>query len=214
MSEIVPAILAETADMYKEQIEKVKPFANRVHIDFTDGQFTNSKTIKPSEIWWPDGWDADIHAMVQRPEEHLSMLVYLKPRMVLFHAEAEGNLPAVFVTLQQYGIKAGLVLLRPTVPANVSRLIELVDHVMVFAGELGSYGGKAHMMQLEKVRLIKKINPTVEIGWDGGISLDNAYSLVQGGVDVLNVGGAIQFADDAEAMYKDLVVEINRHGIL
>lgn len=214
MSEIVPAILAETADMYKEQIEKVKPFANRVHIDFTDGQFTNSKTIKPSEIWWPDGWDADIHAMVQRPEEHLSMLVYLKPRMVLFHAEAEGNLPAVFVTLQQYGIKAGLVLLRPTVPANVSRLIELVDHVMVFAGELGSYGGKAHMMQLEKVRLIKKINPTVEIGWDGGISLDNAYSLVQGGVDVLNVGGAIQFADDAEAIYKDLVVEINRHGIL
>lgn len=38
-------------------------------------------------------------------------------------------------------------------------------------------------MQLEKIRLIKAINPSVEIGWDGGVAVDNAYSLVQGGVD-------------------------------
>ncbi|MDO4684142.1 MAG: hypothetical protein Q4B06_00355 [Candidatus Saccharibacteria bacterium] len=214
MSEIIPAILAETPEQYQAQIEKVKPFATRLHIDFTDGEFAPHATIKPSEIWWPDGCEADVHAMVRRPEDVLSVLVHAKPRMVLFHAEAEGDLPAVFVTLQQYGIKAGLVLLRKTVPANVANLISLVDHVMIFAGELGSYGGKAHMMQLEKVRLIKKINPMVEIGWDGGVSLDNAYSLVQGGVDILNVGGAIQFADDAEMMYKNLVTEINRHGIL
>ena len=70
------------------------------------------------------------------------------------------------------------------------------------------------MMQLEKVRLIKKINPLVEIGWDGGVTIDNAYSLVQGGVDILNVGGAIQFADNSAAAYKKLVIEINRRGVL
>lgn len=214
MSEIIPAILAEDADTYRAQIEKVQDFATSVHIDITDGIFTPQSTITTSDIWWPEGWEADIHAMVQQPEQYLSALVYLKPRMVLFHAEAEGNLPSVFVTLQQYGIKAGLVLLRHTVPSNVANLIELVDHVMIFAGDLGSYGGSAHMMQLEKVRLVKKIKPTVEIGWDGGVSVDNAFTLVQGGVDVLNVGGAFQYAEDPAAVHQELLKEINRHGAI
>lgn len=214
MSEIIPAILAETPEMYQHQINNVQAFATRLHIDFTDGRFAQNQTILPRDIWWSEGIEADIHAMVQNPEEYLAELIRLKPRMILFHAESEGNLPSIFVTLQQYNIKAGLVLLRKTVPANVANLIEMVDHVMIFAGELGSYGGKAHMMQLEKVRLIKKINPLTEIGWDGGVNLDNAYSLVQGGVDILNVGGAIQFADDPADAYKKLVFEINRRGVL
>ena len=52
-----------------------------------------------------------------------------------------------------------------------------------------SFGGG--LMQLEKIRLVKMINPNVEIGWDGGVMVDNAYSLVQGGVNILNVGGTI-----------------------
>ena len=199
MSEIVPTILAENPEIYKQQMENVQVFATRLHIDFTDGNFAENQTIPLSDIWWPENVDADIHAMVQKPEDYLADLIRLRPNMVLFHAESEGNLPSVFVTLQQYGIKAGLVLLRKTVPANAAELIELVDHVMIFAGELGRYGSKAHMMQLEKVRLIKKIN---------------AYSLVQGGVDILNVGGAIQFADNSAAAYKKLVIEINRRGVL
>ena len=192
MSEIVPTILAENPEIYKQQMENVQVFATRLHIDFTDGNFAENQTIPLSDIWWPENVDADIHAMVQKPEDYLADLIRLRPNMVLFHAESEGNLPSVFVTLQQYGIKAGLVLLRKTVPANAAEL----------------------MMQLEKVRLIKKINPLVEIGWDGGVTIDNAYSLVQGGVDILNVGGAIQFADNSAAAYKKLVIEINRRGVL
>lgn len=214
MSEIVPAILAETPDEYREQIAKVRDFATRLQIDFTDGIFAEHKTVLPADIWWPETVEADIHAMVQKPEDFLADLIRLKPNMVLFHAEAEGNMPAIFATLKQYGIKSGLALLRKTVPSNVASLIESVDLVMIFAGELGHYGGKAHMMQLEKVRLIRKINPMVEIGWDGGVTLDNAYSLVQGGVDILNVGGAIQFAQDPADAYKKLVTEINRRGVL
>ena len=45
------------------------------------------------------------------------------------------------------------------------------------------------MMQLEKVRLIKAINPTVEIGWDGGANDTNARQLMEGGIDVINCGG-------------------------
>lgn len=215
MSLIAPAILAESADQYKQAIDKVQPFAERVHIDVSDGEFAPTFTVGFNELWWPEGWEVDIHAMVARPAEHLQMLVQLKPSMVIFHAEAETEqLPSVLATLKQYNIKAGVALLRPTVPASVENVIKQADHVMVFTGDLGKYGGTANLMQLEKVRLIKQINPEAEIGWDGGVNVDNAYTLTQGGVNVLNVGGAIQKSMDAETMYKQLVDEINKQGVL
>ena len=44
--------------------------------------------------------------------------------------------------------------------------------------------------------------------------VDNAYSLVQGGVDVLNVGGAIQKSSDPHAMFTKLQQEITKTGVL
>lgn len=215
MSVIAPAVLAENADQYKQTIDKIQPFANRIHVDVSDGEFAPTFTVGFNELWWPEGWEVDIHAMVARPAEHLQTLVQLKPSMVIFHAEADTEqLPSVLATLKQYNIKAGISLLRPTVPASVTNLIQQADHVMVFTGDLGKYGGTANLMQLEKVRLIKQINPEAEIGWDGGVNLDNAYTLTQGGVNVLNVGGAIQKAMDAETAYKQLVDEINKQGVL
>ena len=85
---------------------------------------------------------------------------------------------------------------------------------MIFSGELGSYGGTASLMQLEKIRLIKTINSSVEIGWDGGVTLDNAFSLAQGGVNVLNVGGTIAQSVDPAATYRTLVSEINKQGVI
>lgn len=214
MSMIVPAVLAETTELYKSQIEKVQPFAKRVHIDVSDGEFAPTFTVGAQELWWPEGWQADIHAMVQRPEEYLAQLIQLKPNLVIFHAEADGDVLGALNTLKQYGIKAGIALLRPTVPLDVADLIKVADHVMVFTGELGKYGGTASLMQLEKVRLVKRINSVAEIGWDGGVNVDNAYTLTQGGVSVLNAGGFIQRANDPEQAFKQLEFEINKHGVL
>jgi ribulose-phosphate 3-epimerase len=121
---------------------------------------------------------------------------------------------SVLKRVKQAGIKAGIALQRTTVPATVADAIEEADHVMVFTGTLGQYGGTASLMQLEKVRLIKAISPNVEIGWDGGVNLDNAYTLTQGGVDVLNVGKALAAAADPGQMYAKLVSEINKRGVI
>ena len=214
MSQIVPTILAETADDYKVQVERLQSFAKRVHVDLTDGEFAPRFTVGTDELWWPEGWEVDIHAMVARPAEYAQALVNLKPHMIVFHAESEGDILGLMQQLKGLGIKAGISLQRGTVPESVAPLIEAADHVMVFSGELGQFGGKASLMQLEKIRLIKRINQAVEIGWDGGVAVDNAYNLTQGGVDVLNTGGAIQKAADPAEAYKKLVAEINKHGVI
>ena len=211
---ITPAILAENAAQYKEQVDRITGFAERVHIDISDGEFAPTLTVSIPELWAPEGWTIDIHAMVNNLEEYIPKLIALRPHMIIIHAEATGDVKTALMQIRQAGIMAGLALLKPTVPRTVEEFIKLTDHVMIFSGELGRFGGTASLMQLEKIRLIKSINSNVEIGWDGGVLVDNAYSLVQGGVDVLNVGGVIQKSSDPHAIFSKLQQEINKTSVL
>ena len=214
MSIIAPAITVETEDQYRESIERLKPFVQRVHVDVSDGEFAPVFMVEPSKLWWPQEWIVDIHAMVMHPMDYVDQLIALKPHLITFHAETGINLVPIFDKIKKAGIKAGIALLKPTVPATIADEIRAADHVLVFSGDLGHYGGKASLMQLEKVRLIKAINPEVEIGWDGGVSVDNAFTLTQGGVNVLNTGGAVNNAENPEEVYATLVREINKQGVI
>jgi ribulose-phosphate 3-epimerase len=213
-SVIAPAILAENAQQYKEQVDRITGFAERVHIDLTDGEFAPTVTIGIPELWAPEGWTIDIHAMVNKLDEYVPKLITLRPHLIIIHAEAKGDVLGALKEIKRSGIMAGLALLRPTVPQTIEELIKEAEHVLIFSGELGKFGGTASLIQLEKIRLVKMINPNVEIGWDGGVMVDNAYSLVQGGVNILNVGGTIQKATDPPAMFAKLQQEISKTGVL
>jgi pentose-5-phosphate-3-epimerase len=60
------------------------------------------------------------------------------------------------------------------------------------------------MSQLQKVEEIKTLNPHAEIAWDGGVNLDNVAALAQSGIDVINVGSAIQKAIQPQAAFSQL----------
>ena len=215
MSIIVPAILATNPDEYKAQVEAIFPFAERVHIDVTDGDFTPNLTLPETQIWWPQEWKVDIHMMVAHPSEHIDTIIQLNPNMVIFHAEVEEDLVTIFERLKnETMIKPGLALLRSTVPETVALAIQAAEHILIFSGNLGEMGGRASMMQLEKIRLIKEINSNVEIGWDGGANLSNVFNLTQSGVDVVNVGSAIMNSQNPERSYKQMEAEINRKGAI
>lgn len=214
MSEVVPTILAETPDDYKATVERYHLFAKRVHIDLMDGEFAPTFSVGVNQIWWPQEWIVDIHAMVAHPSQYVDALIQMKPNSVIFHAETAEDLLPIIQKIKAAGIKAGVALLKPTVPATVRPYIEAADHALIFAGDLGHYGGKASLMQLEKVRLVRNIKPSIEIGWDGGATVENIFSLSQGGIDVLNCGNIIHSAPDAAVMYKQLVDELNKHSVI
>lgn len=214
MAAIVPTIMAETTDEFREASERVAPFARRIHIDISDGEFAPTFLLPENQLYWPPEWEVDIHAMVARPSEHLPQLIAMKPSLIIIHAEITENVVVHLNQIKQAGIKAGLALLKTTVPANVAEAIQIADHVMIFSGELGKFGGTASMMQVEKIRLIKAINPNAEIGWDGGVNNENTYTLTQGGVGVLNVGGAIAKSENPAETYQQLVRETNKNGVI
>ena len=214
MSEIAPCITVENEYEFEAVIEKIKPFAQRVQIDISDGEFAPVLLLDPEKIQWPQEWTVDIHAMVSHPLDYVDKLIALKPHLIIFHAETDVDLLPIFEKIKKYGIEAGVALLKTTVPRTVENYIKAADHVLIFSGDLGHYGGKASLMQLEKVRLVRGINPNVEIGWDGGIVIENAFLLTQGGVNVLNVGGALANAENPEGVYTAMIEEINKQGII
>ena len=215
MSIIAPAILATNPEEYKAQVEAIFPFAERVHIDVTDGEFAPNLTFPETQIWWPQEWKVDIHMIVARPSEHIETIIQLNPNMVIFHAEVEEDLVPIFERLKnETMIKPAVALLRSTVPETVAPAIQAAEHVLVFSGNLGEMGGRASMMQLEKIRLIKQINSNVEIGWDGGANFSNVFNLTQSGVDVVNVGSGIMQSQNPEQSYRQMEAEINRKGAI
>ena len=214
MAVVAPAILVDSEEAYKTSIERLQPFTKRAHIDLSDGVFAPHFTLGADKLWWPEEWQVDIHAMVAQPSAYVDALAALKPELIIFHAEAEEDLVAVLQRVKQFGIRAGIALQRTTVPSTVVEAIKAADHVMVFTGTLGQYGGVASLMQLEKVRMIKALNPTAEIGWDGGVNAENAFTLSQGGVDVLNVGKTLASAADPAAVYATLETEVNKRGVM
>lgn len=205
MSIIAPCVTATDAHAYREQMARVAPFATRVHIDFSDGVLAPVKLINPIQAYWPEGVLADLHLMIKNPAAHIETIISLAPHLVILHAEADGDLLGIMRQLHAVNIKTGVALLQKTEPQTAHDLIADADHVLIFSGDLGHFGGTADMTLLKKVGQIRSINANVEVGWDGGIGPDNAAQLTMGGVEVLNVGGHIQKAPDPQEAYATLV---------
>lgn len=204
MVDICPTITVENADDYRKQMERIEIFAPRIHVDVADGNFAPRKLINLDQIWWHGNRTIDLHVMYQQPSEYADIILALKPQLVIVHAEADGDFIGFADALHSHGIEVGVALL-PETPAEILEpAIHVVDHVLIFSGKLGHYGGHTDLKLLDKVGILKSMKPQLEIGWDGGIDDQNIAALVQGGVDVLNVGGFIQGSNEPQRAYATL----------
>lgn len=205
MSVVCPTVLATTEEEYSVQMKRAAAFAPRIQVDLMDGDFASPKSIDLEKIWWPESVTADIHLMYRNPGEYLDKLIELNPSLVIIHAEASVDHKAFAERLHQSAISAGLCLLADTPISKVKDFIDEFDHVLIFGGKLGSFGGNADLAQLEKVKQAIELKPTLEIGWDGGANDTIAKQLADGGIDVINAGGFIQKSENPEASYQKLV---------
>ena len=208
MVTICPTVTAYDLKVYGEQLKNIG-FAERIHIDLMDGQFAPTISPELKDIWLPHHQIVDIHLMYQHPMDELEQLIKLRPHMVVIPNEATVHHMHFAAELHKHDIKVGLALLQETPVEYAEQIMHSFDHVLIFSGNLGHHGGQADLKLLDKVQKIKDHHPDVEIGWDGGINAENARQIIDAGVDVLNVGGYIQKADNPKAAYDKLLTVIN-----
>lgn len=209
MACICPTVLANDSHGFREQLERVMPFAERIQIDVMDGIFAPSKSLPLDQIWLPEHITTDIHIMYQKPQNYLEILKKLKPNMVIVHAESNCDITKFAAELRQLGIKTGVAILQSTKVSDIAYLLPHVQHLLIFSGDLGHFGGIADLGLAQKGVEAKEIAKTIEIGWDGGANLANCGQLATAGIDVINVGSAIQKAEDPQTTYATMKSIIN-----
>ncbi len=214
MITICPTVTAYDKVTFKEQLNQVISFADRIHLDLMDGIFspTKSPTLKELNLPVYNNKLIDLHLMYQDPSRELNSILKIKPNLVILHVES--NFDESFIaSLHKNNIKVGLAILART---NISDIIldrlNYFEQVLIFAGKLGYHGGIAELSNLDKVQSIKSAFPEIEIAWDGGVNSDNLKVLIDSGINVLNVGGYIQNSVNPQNAYDTLRKEIKNYA--
>jgi ribulose-phosphate 3-epimerase len=201
MVSIVPTVLAANPQEYQTMYARAAALSRRVHVDICDGQFADARTVNLEQLPAAEGLEIDLHLMVQQPEHYIETALSLHPRLVILHAESHGNMLDLITHIHSAGVKAGLALLPETTVDSQVQLIQAVDHVLIFTGQIGHNGGEFQSDQLAKLAAIRQQNSGVEVSVDGGVNAITAPAIVAAGINVLYVGSYLQGAEDPGANF-------------
>lgn len=215
MIEVVPSIFTSNITNFNQIFNVYKSFAKRIQIDISDSKFTPSPTVELSEINLPPDWQGaiDFHLLVSNPSVFLPLVIKLHPSLCILHAECKENLLPIFEQLSNAGIKTGVAILKSTYPGNVKPYLESADHALIFASSPDQQNEEINMLQLEKASIIKEIDSNIEIGWEGGVTLENIRTIAHNDINVINVGGALKESQNPAETYQLLVSETEKQGV-
>ncbi len=212
MAVVVPTVLAATPEEYTARLQRAEGVSSRVHVDICDGQFADTATIGLAQVQVGEGIALDLHLMLQDPVAQLETALSLKPSMIIFHAESDGDLGGAMNQIRQLGVRAGVAVLPQTPIESARELIIHADHVLIFTGTLGYNGGEFQPDQLSRVAEVRQIKPNVEVSVDGGVTDQNAALIALQGVDVLYSGAFIQDAADPQSAYDSIAHQAASNG--
>jgi ribulose-phosphate 3-epimerase len=137
----------------------------------------------------------DVHLMIVQPERYVTEFKHCGADLLTVHWEACTHLHRTIHQIKQADMMAGVSLNPHTPVALLEDVIADVDLVLIMSVNPG-FGGQTFIERslkriAELKELIIKHNSNALIEVDGGVTLDNAASLVAAGVDVLVAGNTV-----------------------
>ncbi|HEY9178041.1 MAG TPA: ribulose-phosphate 3-epimerase [Flavipsychrobacter sp.] len=209
---IAPSILSADFLNLGRDIEMVNNSeADWFHLDVMDGRFVPNisygmsiiKTMKKVATK-----TFDVHLMIVEPEKYFSDFKDAGADILTVHYEASTHLHRNIQAIKALGMKAG-VSLNPHTPVQVLEdIIADIDLVLIMSVNPGFGGQKFIPQALEKVKKVKKMitdsGSSALIEVDGGVTLDNAPTLVAAGADVLVAGNTVFSSPDPAATIQQL----------
>ena len=201
---IAPSLLSSNFLKLEEEIDMVnRSEADWFHLDIMDGLLVPNisfgfpvldRIMKVAEK------PMDVHLMIVDPDRYLDRFRASGADIITVHYEACAHLHRTIQAIKDSGAKAG-VSLNPHTPVILLReVINELDLVLLMSVNPG-FGGQKFIEQTylktrELKTLILDTNSETLIEVDGGVTLRNARSLIDSGVDILVAGNTVFSSED------------------
>lgn len=203
MVKIAPSVLSADFGALAEDIAKVEPEADLLHVDVMDGHFVPNLTIGPlvvEAIRRRTRIPLDVHLMIQNPERYIGAFVQAGASYLTVHVEVCPHLHRTVQQIREAGVKPGVALNPSTSLHTVEHILDQVDLILLMSVNPG-FGGQSFIpFVLKKVeelaRRRHRVQPRPEVEVDGGINIENCRALANAGATILVAGSAIFGAPD------------------
>lgn len=201
---VAPSILSANFLNLQKEIEMLNSsVADLIHIDVMDGHFVPNITIGPpviSRIKKIAEKPLDVHLMIDSPERYFEDFCEAGADYLSVHYENSRHLHRSISRIKALGMKSGVVLNPHTPVLLLSEILPYVDMVMLMSVNPGFGGQKFIDTTLGKISELKQMiidqNLNVLIEVDGGITLENAPSVIDAGADILVAGNTVFASPD------------------
>ena len=209
MKILAPSLLGADFKCLEKEIRTVEEAgAKYLHLDVMDGVFVPSISFGMpvmASLRSCTRLVFDVHMMVEDPVRYVEDVRNAGADLICIHAEACRHLDSAVSQIHDAGAKAGIALNPATPISAVDLILPQVDMVLIMSVNPG-FGGQAFIpYTLEKVRKlrerIRELGLNTDIQVDGGVTPDNAGSLLEAGANILVAGSSV-FRGDARANVK------------
>ncbi len=214
---IAPSILAADFGYLADEIDRIAPYVDLLHVDVMDGHFVPNISLGPPVIASVNEVTElylDCHLMITDPLTYLEPLKAAGADGVTVHIEAVPDPRPVVAEATLLGLDIGLAINPPTPVSAIEPYLEEVTLVLVMSVHPG-FGGQAFreetLTKIEELREIidSRALPT-DIEVDGGIDLRTAGAARRAGADVFVAGTSVFRADDPIAAVEELRTILNQ----
>lgn len=185
--------------------------ADWFHLDVMDGRFVPNITFGMPIIAAMKKLARkpfDVHLMIVEPEKYFEAFSNAGADLLSVHIEVSPHLHRSLQAIKALGMKAGVAINPATPVSMLCDVISDIDVVLVMSVNPGFGGQKFIDQTIHKLHQLKQMinerGAKTQIEVDGGVTLENAHTIVKNGADILVAGNTVFSSPDPADVIKSL----------